>query len=207
MNSFDGSRFDGSGLRGGRQKGGKALAEDFGVAARVDYTGTPGLLVGVSAFTGETDQGAELAGSEVGGRVTVWDAHLDYKRGGWDVRALVAGAEVGDPLAMNTLNGLTGTEGIGSSMLGWYVQAGYDLLRGTRSTHQLIPYARYEAVNTQRDVAAGFTADPANDLTVTSLGVAWKPAPQVVWKLDYQFHSDAADRGLDQWNVALGWLF
>ena len=40
MGSFDGAGFGASGLRGGRQKGSQALAEDLGVAARVDYTAT-----------------------------------------------------------------------------------------------------------------------------------------------------------------------
>ena len=92
-------------------------------------------------------------------------------------------------------------------MLGWYVEAGYDLLRGTPSNHQLLPYVRYETVDTQRDVAAGFTADPANDLTVVSLGGGWKPVPQVVVKLGYQIHSNAAHTGVNQFNVHMGWLF
>ena len=207
MNSFDGSRFSGSGLRGGRQKGSKAVAEDMGVAARLDYTGKPGLLVGASTWYGQTGQGRELNGEEVGGGVFILDAHLDYKVRGWDLRALVASAHVNDAAALNELNGLTGDEGVGKDMLGWYLQAGYDVLRNSATTHQLIPYVRYERVDTQREVAAGFSADPANDLTVTSLGASWKPLPKVVAKLGYQFHSNDARTGLDQWNASLGWLF
>lgn len=208
MNSFNAAGFGAEGLRGGRQKGSQALAEDLGVAARVDYVGTPGLVLGGSAFVGETAQGATtLAGEEVGGRVTIWDAHLDYEVRGWDLRALVAGASVDDAAELNQINGLTGAAGVGSSMLGWYLQAGYDVLRGRSATHQLIPYVRYEEVDTQREVEAGLAADPANDLTVTSLGVAWKPVPQVVAKLGYQVHSNAADTGVDQVNFQIGWLF
>ena len=38
-------------MRGGRQKGSKALAEDLAVVGRVDWTDTPGLLVGGSSGT------------------------------------------------------------------------------------------------------------------------------------------------------------
>lgn len=207
MGSFDAAGFGAAGLRDGRQGGSEALASDFGVAARADYTGTPGLVVGGSGFVGQTGQGRELAGEPVDGTVFLWDAHADYRARGWDLRGLIAGAAVDDVAALNQLNGLSGAEGIGSSMLGWYVQAGYDLL-GTRATsQQLIPYARYEQVDTQRKVAAGFAADPANDLTVTSLGLEWKPVPQVVTKLGYQIRSNEADSGVDQLNVELGWLF
>lgn len=207
MNSFNGAGFDGSGLRGGRQKAGKALAEDLGVAGRLDWVGTPGLILGASAYLGETAQNRELNGQEIGGRILVWDLHADYKVRGWDFRAVVAGAAVDEAEEMNALNGLSGADGIGESMLGWYVQAGYDVLRRQSTPHQLIPYLRYEQVDTQREVADGFAANPANDFTVTSLGVAWKPDPQVVWKVGYQLHSNEAETGLNQWNVQIGWLF
>ena len=207
MNSFNGAKFSAAGLRGGRQKGSKALAEDMGVAGRFDYTGTPGLLLGLSAYSGETAQGQELGGQSVGGRVRIWDAHFDYKTRGWELRALVAGAQVSDVADMNALIGLEGAEGIGTDMLGWYVQTGYDVLRTSRSPHQLIPYVRYERVNTQRGVASGFSANPATDLTVTSIGAAWRPISQAILKLDYQIHSTAADTGVNQLNASLGWLF
>ncbi|MEQ8329869.1 MAG: hypothetical protein RH859_05320 [Longimicrobiales bacterium] len=207
MNSLDGAGFNATGLRGGRQKGSKALADDMGVAARFDYIGTLGLTVGGSVYSGETAHDRELDGDPVGGRTTVWDLHFDYKVRGWDLRALVAGATVSDAAALNRLNGLTGVDGVGESMLGWYVQGGYDVLRGVDTGHQLIPYVRYERVDTQREVTFGAAANPANDLTVTSLGVAWKPVPQVVWKAGYQIHTNEALTGLDQWNVQLGWLF
>lgn len=207
MNSLNGMNFSGSGLRGGRQKGSKALAEDFGLAGRLDYTGMLGLTVGASAYSGETAQNASFGGSEVGGRVTIWDLHADYRARGWDLRGLIAGASVDDVPELNQMIGLTGGEGIGTSMLGWYVQAGYDVLRSTTLEDQLLPYIRYEKVDTQREVAAGFAADPANDVTITSLGAAWKPVPEVVLKADYQLWSNAAETATDQWNVSLGWLF
>ena len=207
MNSFNGAEFSAMGLRGGRQKGSKALAEDMSVAGRLDYTGMPGLLLGLSAYSGDTAQGREINGQPVGGRVRIWDAHFDYKTRGWDLRALVAGAQVSDVAAMNALIGLEGAVGIGTDMLGWYVQAGYDVLRASRSAHQLIPYVRYERVNTQRGVAPGFSRNPATDLTVTSIGAAWRPIPQAIAKLGYQIHSTAADTGVNQLNASLGWLF
>jgi hypothetical protein len=207
MNSFNGAGFNDQGLRGGRQKGSVALAEDLGVAARIDYVGTPGLIVGGSAYAGETAQGRQLAGEDVGATTYIWDAHVDFKYRGLDLRALVASASVGEVAKMNQLNGLAGADGIGESMLGWYAQAGYDVLRGSAHTHQLIPYVRYERVNTQRSVPVGYAIDPANELQVTSIGLAWKPVPQAVAKVDFQLHSNEADTGVNQFNFQLGWLF
>ncbi|HSG09640.1 MAG TPA: hypothetical protein VLA36_14860 [Longimicrobiales bacterium] len=207
MTSLNSEGFGSSGLRGGRQKGSKALAESLGVAGRLDYLGTPGLLVGASIFSGPTGQGRELDGHTVAGGLLVWDLHLDYEARGWDLRALLAGAKVKDAAQLNELNGLTGAKGIGEEMLGWYAEAGYDVLSHTDSPHRFVPFLSYERVDTQRAVAEGFTADPATDLSVFGVGAAWKPAPQVVAKLGYQIHENAANTGVNQWNVQLGWIF
>jgi hypothetical protein len=207
MNSLDAAGFSGAGLRGGRQKGSKALAEDLGVAGRLDYVGTAGAIVGGSAYVGETAQSRQLGGEDVGGRVFIWDLHADLDVRGWDLRALIAGAQLDEAAELNQLNGLTGAQGVGTSMLGWYAEVGYNVLRTVATPHQLLPYVRFERIDTQRDVASGFSSDPANDLTVTSLGVAWKPVPQVVGKLGYQIHSNEADTGVNQLNVQIGWLF
>jgi hypothetical protein len=207
MNSLNSTGFNASGFRGGRQKGTRALAESLGVAGRLDYVGTPGLLVGASAFRGGSGQGRELDGDVVEGRLLIWDLHADYKAHGFDVRALVAGARLSDAAKLNRLNGLTGAKGVGREMLGWYVEGGYDVLGRTRSQHQLLPFLRYERADTQGGVPTGFTADPATELSVFSLGAAWKPIPQVVAKLGYQIHENAASTGVNQWNVQLGWLF
>lgn len=207
MNSLNGAGFNATGLRGGRQKGSSALAENLGLAARLDYVGTPGLLAGGSVYRGGSGQGRELDGQEVEGRILIWDLHADYKARGFDVRALVAGARVSRADELNRLNGLSGANGIGEEMLGWYVEGGYDVLNRTDSRHQLLPFFRYERVNTQRAVATGFTANPATDLSVLSLGASWKPIPQVSAKLAYQIHENAANTGVNQWNIQLGWLF
>lgn len=215
MSSFDGvgggssgaGGFSASGLRGGRQKGSRGLSEDFGLVGRVDYVAIPGLIVGGSAFRGQTAHNRRLNGVEVDGSTLIRDLHADYKVAGLDLRALVARAKVDDVVSLNALRNLTGANGIGEELGGWYVQAGYDLLRATESAHQLIPYFRYERINTQREVATGFTANPANDRTVLSLGAAWKPIPEAVLKMDYNVHSNAAETGVNQLSVALGYLF
>jgi len=202
-----------SGIRGGRQKGGKATAEDIAGVGRVDWKGVRGLTVGSSLFLGETGQNAPvpdgLATEEetIGARTLIWEGHAQYKARGFDLRGLFALADVEDVAQLNSARGLTGAESIGESMVGGYVQAGYDVLRAARTEHQLLPYVRWEQVNTQDEVPVGFDADPATDRTIVSLGAAWKPVPGAILKADYQIHSNEADTGVDQFNVALGYLF
>jgi len=202
--------FGASGLRGGRQKGSRAVAEDFAGVARLDWTGILGLLVGSSVYLGESGQNADSpleSGETIGGRTLIWEGHVQYKARGLDLRGLFALADVDDVAELNAARGLDGDASIGERLVGGYMQAGYDILRSADTGHQLVPYVRWERLNTQDEVPDGFSADPANDRSVLSLGAAWKPIPQFILKTDYQIHSNEADTGVDQFNVALGWLF
>jgi hypothetical protein len=216
VNSFDGvgggsSRaggFSAGGLRGGRQKGARAVAEDFAVIGRMDYIGVPGLTVGGSAHWGETAQNRTVAsGREVGGRTLIYEGHLDYRARGLDFRALYAGASVDDAAELNELKNLSGSKSIGERLGGGYVHLGYNVLRTVDTEHQLLPYVRYERLNTQQRVPDGFAADPANDRQIIALGTMWKPIRNVSVKADYQIHGNEANTGLNQFNVNLGYLF
>ncbi len=208
--SSDASGYSASGLRGGRQKGSKAIAEDLAGVVRLDYTGLPGLRVGGSLYAGQAGQNVAStvdAGVTIGATTIIWEGHAEYRGRGLDLRALVAVADVGDVAEINAARGLTGQASVGERLYGWYLQAGYDVLRGAKTSQRLVPYVRFERLNTQDEVPEGFAANPATDRSILSLGAAWKPIVQIVVKADYQLHSNDADTGIDQLNVALGYLF
>lgn len=201
--------FSAAGLRGGRQKGSKAVAESFAFAGRVDYVGLLGLTLGTSVYAGNSGQGSvsPLDGSAISALTVIWEGHAEYRRQGFDLRALLAVAHVDEVEHINAVKGLEGAESVGERQVGWYLQAGYDVLHHSRSMHQLIPYVRFEQVNSQDRVPDGYTADPANDLQVISIGAAWKPITNIVVKADYQLRSNGASTGVDQLNASIGYLF
>ncbi len=96
---------------------------------------------------------------------------------------------------------------MGESIDGWYLEGGYDLLSGRGGRGSLIPFARWEEVDTQAAVPAGWSADPANDQRILTLGLAYAPIPQLVLKLDWQDVDTRAETGVDQLNVAFGYIF
>ncbi len=211
VNGFDATGFNAEdGLREGRQNGAEAAAANFGAVGRVDYNGVLGLTVGTSAYLGNSGQGAVLPSDPtqtVSARTFIWDLHGQYKVRGFDLRGLLALATLDDAAELNELNGFTGSASVGERMLGFYLQGGYDVLRGSRSGQQLLPYLRYEQLNTQDEVPDGFLADPANDRSLVTVGAMWKPVPNVSLKADYQIVSNDADTGVNQLNVNLGYLF
>ncbi len=208
VNGLRGAGFTSAGLRGGRQKGNQAKAESFAWVGRVDYTGVPGLLVGGSAYVGDSGQDLKsAAGSSIGVGTQILEGHVEWRWRGLEVRALGVQAELDDVTALNQALKLTGSQSVGERLSGRYVQLGYDLLAGRGGEQALIPYGRWETYNTQDRVPAGFAASPSTDVEVVTLGVAYKPIDPIVLKIDLQDYDNEAGTGTDQLNVLLGWIF
>lgn len=208
VNSLNGRNFSASGVRGGRQKGARALIEDIALTGRVDWQPVVGTTVGASFFSGNTGQGNLVNGSVVEANYTVFDVHADARFRGAIVRALWARGTLDDAAELNVLNSLTGNRGVGESMGGWYLEAGYDLSSLVQfGEASLTPYVRYEQVDTQRSVPDGFTRNAASEQTIFTYGIQFKPISQIVFKADYQNVDNEAGTGLDQWNIGIGYIF
>ena len=201
VDGLRGAGFTSSSLRGGRQKGNQARAEDWAWVGRLDFTGAPGLLVGGSAYVG--DSGQEL-NADVG--TEIFEGHLEWRWRGLEFRAMGVQASLDDVVDLNAALGFTGNRSVGEKLKGYYLQLGYDVLAG-RGERSLTPYARWESYNTQDEVPAGFAANPANDVESLTLGVAFQPIDQIILKVDHQDYKNAAGTGVDQINALLGWIF
>lgn len=208
VNGLDASGFDaGSPIREGRQGGSEARAEDFAVTGRLDFTGVPGLLIGASGYTGGAAQGREAEGRSFDARVTLLDAHAEWRWRGIQARALAVRGSIGDAADVNRLNRLSGADSVPQRFVGGYVEAGYDVLFRRGGAASLVPFARWERFDTQDEVPRGFDADPGNDVRIWTFGLQYRPIPQVVVKADYQDVRNEARTGVNQFNLALGWLF
>jgi len=207
VNGLDASGFSASGLRGGRQKGSKAKAEDFAWVGRLDYTASPGLMAGGSVYLGDSGQGLTgTDGETLGVRTLIWEGHLDYRHRGWELRGLYSRSDLDDVAELNEALGYMGSQSVGDTLKGYYLQAGYDVLGGRRG-RSLTPYLRWERLNTQASVPDGYIANPANDAGILTLGLAYQPIEQLIIKVDYQDVENEAGTGVDQFNVGLGYIF
>ena len=205
---LDASGFSASGIRGGRQKGARSLAEDFAFTGRVDLTSVPGLLAGISFYTGGSGQGTDVDGQAVSAKTSLFDLHTQYRYRGLHVRGLYAKGSIGDAALVNEANGLSGSRSVGEDQFGWCLEGAYDLMSlFPRGEWALAPYLRYEQLDTQETVPAGFRNNPATNRSVLTFGLDVKPISRVVVKADYQRVRTEARSGVSQFNVALGFLF
>ncbi|HSN57599.1 MAG TPA: septum formation initiator family protein [Candidatus Sulfomarinibacteraceae bacterium] len=207
VNGLDASGFSAAGLRGGRQKGSKAKLDDVAWSGRLDWVGTPGLQAGLSFYTGNSGQDLEGAdGRGVDVPTTIWDVHAEWRWRGLKIRGLYTQADLDDVAALNDELGYRGNESVGERLVGSYLEAGYDLLGGPKG-RSLMPYVRWENLNTQDRVPDGWQADPATDQEIFTLGIAYQPIEQIIIKLDWSDVDNAAGTGVDQLNAQLGYIF
>lgn len=200
--------FSAAGIRGGRQVGARSRAEDWAWTGRIDVTPAAALLAGGSFFVGGSGQGAAQGGETIDGRVSVIEAHAQYQARGLQLRALAARTHIGDAALINARNNLAGARSIGERQYGWYVEAGYTITSFARlRSWSIAPFVRYERLDTQQRVPAGFARDGANRRRLLTAGLSIKPLFNVVLKLDYQRQRTDARTGVNQVNAGMGFLF
>ncbi len=206
--SLNAAGFNSDGIRDGRQQGSEALAENGAGSARLDYTPhqVPGLLVGASAFVGNTGQDQDFAGSSVNGLLSLWDLHGQYRNYGLELRALAAFGSIDNAAALSIANEST----VPDQFDGWYAEAAYDVmpyLLGGETSQYLAPFFRYEHYDTQGSVAPGFVRDLTKDIDLYTVGLSYKPHPQIVLKFDYRNFDPREGEHPDDVNFGLGFIF
>lgn len=207
-NGLNGAGFTSAGVRGGRQRGIQARAANLAFSGRLDVTPIAGVLGGVGFYNGGSGQEqVVLDGTRLDVGTTVAEVHGQAQFRGLDLRALFARASIDEAGNVSRALRLAATAPVAESMQGGYVQAGYNVLSQVTTRLALTPYVRFEHVDTQHEVPAGFTRDLSREGVFRTLGVEFKPIPNVVIKTDYQWIQNEARTGRNQFNMNLGYAF
>lgn len=203
MSGLNAAGFSSKGIRGGRQKGSKALAEDWAFVGRLDYTPTavPGLVFGVSSYLGNSGQG------QVGADVftQLYEAHIEWKYYGFETRVLGAWGHIAEAATLSKANEQT----IGNSNYGVYAEIAYDVLPliFPATAQYLAPFFRYEKYDTLATVPTGYNDDLAYEQDIFQVGFNYKPIPEVVIKLDYRNRNAKQGEVADEVNIGFGFIF
>jgi len=166
-------------VRSGRQKAAEALASDGAITGRLRYLGIPGLQAALTLqYQFDPSQAAD-DGLDDG---TLLEAHVDYQRSGFGLRALYARWDFSGEAV----------EAAGADkQTGWYIEPSY------RLNSKLGFYTRFEQVDAARD---------QDKFDQWELGLNWWPAENVVIKFDYRDRSHDLDsaNGRDFTGIDLG---
>ena len=212
FNGYDGEGvFSGNkGLRSGRQKGAESYmtAPDF--VSRFSYVGIPNLNLGLSTYFGESESAA-YNGLDLSDKNAVSSADstiiginmmgIDgrYQKGALQLRGQYIVADLSNTNQYNTFTG----KDLGSKMLGYYAEAGYNLLSEKETKNELIAFARYENYNTHKEVEEGGISINSNyDRKDVIIGLGLKLAKGAMFKIDYQIQSNGnSNPRTDQMNI------
>ncbi len=206
---FDLSKWDAASSEGAdsplgsiHQELAQARAVDFSGHLAVNYTGTLGLKVGASLFTGGAGQGqAGFAGA----KVSLWEGHARWEGRGLELSALYARGRISGtaPINMRLLGSATL---IPQSFYGAYLEAAW---RGLAQRDlPLTPFLRYEQFNTAAsyaDLGPGLTPAAHPERRALTLGLDWLWTRGVILKADYVDFTDSG--GGDRLALGLGYEF
>ena len=166
-------------VRSGRQKVAKAIASDGAATGRLRYLGIAGLQTALTVQHQFDPSQVANDGLDSG---TLLEAHIDYRRGGFGLRALYAHWDFsGEAIEAANVD----------SQTGWYVEPSY------RLNERLGFYTRFEDVEGARG---------QDQFDQWELGFNWWPSKNVVIKFDYRNrnHDLLADSGRDFKGIDLG---
>ena len=176
-----------------------ANAQHLSQYLSLNYSGTPGLLLGATLFTGGVVRSQPNVPDNE--RVTLWETHARWTPGKFDLSAVYAHGSFSNTAEANSQ--FPGTPNpIPASFYGYYGQLAYNLWES--GGYRLAPFARAERYNmgaSYDGIPAGFSTRPTQPLPLESGGFGYWPqsddtvytaganfyiSPNVVFKIDYQ---------------------
>jgi hypothetical protein len=199
-----------------------ANAHNLSQYIALGYYGVPGLTVGGAIFTGNAVKvpappNAPILGDQ---RVTLWEGHVRWTPGKFDLSALYAHGSISNLGVANASNPGSPNP-IPSDFYGYFLQAAYGVWE--HGDYRLAPFVRWErydmgsryAGTTGPAVPAGllplsgtpgdYGYWPQNHERVSTVGANFYTTPHVVLKADYQWFHVNSD--FNRFDLGLGLNF
>lgn len=222
--SYDGANglFSGAdGIRSGRQKGSKSYISSPNLTGKVEYFGVRGLNIGLSGYFGDsqsklydkldrnnTTLKAKADSSVVGVSMLGLDTRYNYK--GLELRGQMYYSAFSNTDQYNQFTRKANKlNDLGSSVLGYYMEAGYNVLRPfSNAKMELIPFVRYQNYNLHFTVDDNTVVNNKYIGSVVTTGVTLKLARGAVLKADVDFAKTKSDtKSTATLNAGLGIMF
>ncbi|MDW8109897.1 MAG: hypothetical protein RMJ81_09645 [Candidatus Kryptonium sp.] len=201
-------------IASGRQRGGTINFDKFAGAFGLSFQSVKNLILSASLYYGGgSDKGGASERGTEEAKFLLLTTEASFQLGYLSTKALFAyGSASGNDAYINRA-------GRAKRVYGWYAEAGYNLIPVIypESIISFSPFVRYERYNLNREVFTG-SPSPSKDRSVLTIGLDFKPHPQVVIKADYQIRNTTsnlpAGKGtgkdewkIDQFNIGVGFIF
>ncbi len=216
--SMDGTGFTAvEGIREGRQEA-HPSAHQPALSGRLDFypldtssadASTQSLRLGLSGFYGGLDNSNQGNDPGLDAELGIAAIDAEYSIDRLDLRSVAAFEKIQGARELSTATG----ESISSEISGCYLEAAWHWLpqswkNGKHGWADARIFARYDDIDTQRDVPDGLTADPRGNRTEWTLGIGLYPLANLALKADYQIRDDGSTTDpRNQFNLGIGWSF
>lgn len=211
----DAAHFRGTdGFRKGRQKAAESIISSPNLSAKVDYWGIPRLKLGLAAYLGksqsklfdglpENDDFLQQQADSSIVNITMLGLDATYTIAGFQARGQINYVINENSLEYNQF----GDADLGKKMLGYYAEMGYNVFKTTDFKTEMIPFIRYEFINTHHETE-GFEPNKNYEIQVITAGLNWRINSGVVLKADYQWLKNANQSQYDHaFNAGFGFVF
>ncbi|HKK63858.1 MAG TPA: hypothetical protein VJ951_14935, partial [Bacteroidales bacterium] len=190
-------------------------------SGKVEYYGIRGLNIGLSGYFGNTQStlydGISKSDDDAVARAD--SSVVGVSLLGLDARYSISGIQLRGQFYYSSLtntdqyNAFTADESgslndVGSAMIGYFAEAGYNILRTASTSIELVPFVRYEFLNTHHAVAEEISENPAYAKTAITTGLTLGLTRGAVVKADVQLLKDASGGGYSNTlNLGVGVMF
>jgi len=205
LNGLDGSKFSAeNGIRNGRQDMDADMNSDKAFAGRLEVRPATNLYTNLSFYTGNSAKNGTAYTT-----VAAFDGK--YRINDLELAGEYVQIYQDDPKSLGT----DPSKGeIGKTMSGYWVEGAYHVMPQNLKTGKLheadaIVFARYSRINPQEDVSS---ESGKYEREYTTIGISFKPVPNVAVKADYQWYDDnraTGEKALDndKFQITLGYVF
>lgn len=208
VSGLDASNFDAAApIRAGRGHAAEANSFRASWVGRIEVDPVLGLTLGGSVYVGNA--AVQSGNREIGdGDVTLWEVDGRWRRGFFELQGRYSALDI-DNAAFITANNGGNSDPVPERAVAGLVEGALHL--GTwffpDSEKDLVPFVRWEDINTQDKVPAGTVAKPQLDRQILTTGLAFYPFEDLVFKADYESWDDAAGRSENRFNLGVGFVY
>lgn len=206
VNGLDGTGFSSANwIAGGHQTRFEMVnADDIAVAARIDVEPVDETVVGASVYYGNTTNNRPKPDLNADAHVMIAEGHIIAELDPLVVRAMVLygtleNADLVSKANRNLSNNLNVKRTpVGSAALGWYAEAGYNVLPlfGVTSVAADV-FARYEEYDTMAEVAGDIFDNPRWQRKTLTVGAVYRPMKALCVKAAYAMRTLGISPGAD----------
>jgi hypothetical protein len=201
-------------MRGARQKGSQSVMTAPDLSAKINYYGIKNFDIGLATYIGTTESTLfnnvnrdssnqlKMADSSVIG-VRMLGADFRFKRKQLQIRGELFYSAFANTIEYNAFT----KRDLGKSMLGYYLEVGYDVSKALHMKKKLIPFVRYSEYNTHNSVESGTAVNPSYRNEIITAGLGYFLDEAFVIKMDYEHYKNGNDVIVHQINAGLGFWF